>query len=172
MNSTELPKLTALQHPNTAVVLINQIRVNPNPPTWAKGPQEYSPGGKALGHASSLTVETKLGQIYMSGENRTGQRIKTYITKNKVATPFTRSEFDLMYGTGLDLTTDMIDNAIALDVIQQSSSWFYLRIMDEDGQTELEMKKYAGRKALEESIRSDDFIRQYIEAAITKAQNG
>lgn len=171
MHSEELPKLTAVQHPNTALLFINQMRENPNPPNWWKGGKMlYTPGGKALKHASSLTVMVKSGETYKNGETRIGHRLKTYLEKNKVGTPFTKSEFDLMYAEGLDLTTDLMDTAIALEVIRQAGSWFYIQVYDEDGE-DLGEKKYAGKAALEEALRSDQFIREFVQGAVTKIQS-
>lgn len=170
MHSEELPKVTALQHSNTALLFINQMRENPNPPNWWKGGKLlYAPGGKGLKHASSLTVLVKPGETYKNGDTRIGHRLKTFLEKNKVGIPFTRSEFDLMYAEGLDLTTDLIDTAIALEVIRQAGSWFYIQVYDEEGE-DLGEKRYAGRKALEDAIREDEFIRGFVQNAVTKLQ--
>jgi recombination protein RecA len=168
MHSEELPKLTALQSENTAVVFINQMRENPNPPNWWKGGKLlYAPGGKALRHYSSLIVEIKKGEIYKEGEKRVGQALKTECVKNKVGTPFLKSEFDLMYLQGLDLTSDTIDAAVRMSVIRQSGSWFYLTITDEEG-VELEEKKFAGRKALEDCLRNEEWIMDFVKKRLAE----
>jgi recombination protein RecA len=172
MHSEELPKLTAIQHPNTAVVLINQMRENPNPPSWHKGGKLlYTPGGKALRHASSLTVYVKLGEVYREGDKRVGQSLKTECIKNKVGTPFIKANFDLMYAQGLDLTSDTIDAAIRMGIIRQSGSWFYLTIVDEEG-VELDEKKWAGRKAVEDCLRTDEFIMDFVKTRLAQLDEG
>jgi recombination protein RecA len=171
MHSEELPKVVARQSKNTALLFINQMRINPNPPNWWKGGEMlYAPGGQGLKHASSMTVLVKPGETYKNGETRIGHRLKTFLEKNKVGIPFTRSEFDLMYAEGLDLTTDLIDTAIAIEVIRQAGSWFYINVYDEDGE-DLGEKRYAGRKAVEDAIRSDDFIRDFVQSAVAKIQS-
>jgi recombination protein RecA len=167
MHSEELPKLVAVCHPRTAVIFINQMRENPNPPNWWKGGKLlYAPGGKALRHYASLIVEIKPGETYKKGDIRIGHRLKTYCAKNKVGIPFLKAEFDLMYADGLDLTTDMIDTAIGIEVIRQSGSWFYIPMMDLDTGEELEEKRFAGKAALEDAIRGDEVLREYVQTRI------
>lgn len=172
MHSEELPKLVALQHPRTAIIFINQMRENPNPPSWWKGGKLlYTPGGKALRHYSSMTVEVKSGEIYKQGDSRIGHQLKTHIVKNKVGIPFLRSEFDLMYAEGLDLTSNMIDLALDTGIITQSGSWFYLNMIDPDsGEMLGEPRKFAGRANLEEAVKTEQEIHDYIESLLQRHQ--
>lgn len=103
MHSKELPKIMATVDKRTCVVLLNQMRTNPNPPAWARGKVMYAPGGGALRHASSLTILVKSGLVHKHGEQRVGQRIRTEAVKNKVGAPYQKAEFDLIYASGLDL---------------------------------------------------------------------
>lgn len=170
MHSEELPKLTAVLHKRTAVIFINQMRENPNPPTWHRGGKMlYAPGGKALRHASSMTVEIKPGEVYKKGETRIGHRLRTHIIKNKVGVPYLRAEFDLMYADGLDLTTDMIDTAIQFSIITLRGSTFYIDVMDTETGELLGEKKFAGRAALEDGIKNDPFLREYVQKLVTQA---
>lgn len=171
MHSEELPKIIAILHKRTAIVFINQMRENPNPPNWWKaGKLLYTPGGKALRHYSSLTVEIKSGQVYKKGDIRIGHRLKTHITKNKVGVPYLNAEFDMMYGTGLDLTSDMVEAAIRYGVVRQSGSWYYVSMIDLDTGEEIgEEQKFAGRSALEERVKGDDTFRDYIQTLINMA---
>lgn len=160
MHSKELPKLLATMHKRTAVVFINQMRFNPNPPSWWKGgPILYATGGKALRHASSLSVLVKAGKFYKVGDERIGLQIKTYTEKNKVSTPFKHSEFDLMFDKGIDMMSNLINTALRLEVIKQTSSWFYVDIIELDSGTVLEEFKFNGRLALEEALRTNDGLR-------------
>jgi recombination protein RecA len=170
MHSEELPKVVAKQHPQTALLFINQMRENPNPPNWWRGGKLlYTPGGKALKHASSLTVLVKAGEVYKQGDVRVGHQLKTKLEKNKVGTPFTTAEFDLMYADGLDLTTDLIDTAQALEIITLRGSNYYIQVFDEDG-VDLGEKRYQGKKALEDAVRTDDFIREFIQRCVAAVQ--
>lgn len=172
MHSEELPKIVAVLHERTAVIFINQMRENPNPPTWYKGGKLlYTPGGKALRHYSSMTVEVKSGEIYKEGERRVGHQLKTHIVKNKVGIPYMRSEFDLMYAQGLDLTSNMIDLCLDVGVISQSGSWFYIKMIDpESGEDLGEPRKFAGRAALEAEVTGSQDLREYLESMIARGQ--
>lgn len=166
MFSEELPKIIAVVSSRTAIILINQMRENPNPPSWHKGGKlMYTPGGMALKHASSFTVEIKPGETYSKGNIRVGHRLKTKIVKNKVGIPYQTAEFDLMYAEGLDLTTDMITTAIQYEIIALRGSTYYIQIADEDG-VDLGERKYAGKANLEDAVRTDEFLRQYLERRV------
>lgn len=170
MHSEELPKIVAIQHPRTAIIMINQMRENPNPPSWFKGGKLlYTPGGKALRHYSSFTVEVKPGEVYTKGNTRVGHRLKTHIVKNKVGIPYQRAEFDLMYAEGLDLTTDMIDTAINFSIITLRGSTYYINIVDFDTGEVLGEKKFAGKAALEDAIRTDEGLKEFLETAVARA---
>lgn len=157
MHSKELPKIMATLDKRTCAVLLNQMRTNPNPPAWHRGGVLlYAPGGMALKHASSLTIEVKPGLVHKHGEQRVGQRIRTEAIKNKVSAPYGKAEFDLMYATGLDLLTSMIDTAIEMEVIRRKSSFFFFDIINFDVEGEVaEEKRFAGRAALETHLRDN-----------------
>lgn len=167
MHSEELPKLVAVQSPRTAVIFINQMRIDPNPPVWAKGKVLYTPGGKALRHYSSMTVEVKPGERYKKGDTMLGHQLKTHIIKNKVGIPYKRAEFDLMYAQGLDLTTDLIDAAVQFSIISLRGSTFYVTITDDEGEI-LDERKYAGRAALEDGVRTDEGLREFLERRVAQ----
>jgi recombination protein RecA len=155
MHSKELPKILATLHKRTAAILLNQMRTNPNPPAWHRGGTLlYAPGGKALRHASSMTISVKPGQVHKHGEQRVGQRIRTEAIKNKVAVPFRKAEFDLMYNTGIDLLTSLLDTAIELEAVRKKSSFFYMDIVNfETGESE--EKRFAGRANIEQFLRDN-----------------
>lgn len=172
MHSEELPKVVATLHQRTAVMFVNQMRENPNPPSWWKGGKQlYAPGGKALRHYASMIVEIKPGQVYKKGDTRIGHRLRTNIIKNKVGVPFQTSEFDLMYASGLDLTSDMVDTAISCGAIRQSGSWFYIPMVDLDtGESLGEDRRFAGRAAMEDAIKAEDGLADYIRNLIMQAE--
>ncbi len=160
IHSTELKKVVSLCHNRTAMVIINQIRINPNPPSyWTGPPQEYSPGGTALGFYASLRVKFRTTKVFKtSGGQRIGHKIKTTVTKNKVAPPFMTAEFDIKYTDGLDSITDLLETAISLGVIYKKSSWFYFDLLADDGQEVLEEFKWLGRDKLDAAIREDSVL--------------
>lgn len=159
IHSTELKKVVSLCHDRTAMVIINQIRINPNPPSyWSGPPMEYSPGGVALNFYASLRVKFKTTKTFKtSGGQRIGHRIRTTITKNKVAPPFMTAEFDIKYTDGLDSITDLIETAISLGVIYKKSSWFYFDLLGNDGEV-IEEHKWLGRDKLDAAIRDDETL--------------
>jgi recombination protein RecA len=124
VHSDELKKMVSSLHQRTAFIMINQLREDPNPPKWWKGGKKlYSPGGRALRHYSSLSIEVKKKKPYKQGDLQVGHQVETYIFKNKVAQPFRRSLFDLFYASGVDMDQDLVASAIALGVVTKSGSW-------------------------------------------------
>lgn len=170
VHSQELKKMTAVvENGRTVFMIINQMRENPNPPVWARGKQLYTPGGRGLKHASSMTVEVSIGERYEKAGKRIGQRTKTYIVKNKVAQPFTRSEFDLMYVGGLDLTTSFIDTALEYGIIRRSGSTYYFDLYDLSTAEVVEEFKWAGRAKMVDAINADDRIKEAIAEYLKQA---
>lgn len=173
LHSSELRKLVTYLHARTAFVMINQLRENPNPPVWAKGGKVlYAPGGKALKFYSSLTVEVGKGKVYNHGDVRVGQQIKTKCVKNKVGTPFQKAEFDLMYNTGLDLVTNLIETCIEKEIIKRKSSMFFFDVVDFDTGEVIREVKVSGRAALDQCIRDDDDLRIYLETVALEMAGG
>lgn len=157
VHSSELKKLTAVQSSETAVIITNQLRANPNPPSWWRGgPMLYEPGGRALRFYASLKVKMKTTEVHRDGsKKRYGHKIQTYIEKNKVAQPYRSAEFDITYESGIDAFVDTINTAIFAGIIKKSSSWFYLDIVDLDNGEVLEEVKANGRTAMEEEIKKN-----------------
>jgi len=154
LHSQELRKMVSTISDRTAFIGINQLRENPNPPKWWKGGKQlYSPGGKAIRFYSSMTVDVRVGGFHTKNTVRIGQIQKTYIVKNKVAAPYTRAEYDLMYKGGLDLFSDLITTALRLGLIEKHSSWFSFDML-EDGSIVRTIKEN-GREAFEAAFRGD-----------------
>ncbi len=121
--SQALRKLTgAISKSNTAVVFLNQIRMKIG---VMFGNPETTTGGNALKFYSSVRIDIrKSGATLKSGTDAVGTHTKVKIVKNKVAPPFREAEFDIMYGTGIDIFGDLIDLAVKYDIVEKSGSWF------------------------------------------------
>ena len=89
------------------------------------GNPETTTGGNALKFYSSVRIDIrKSGATLKSGTDAVGTHTKVKIVKNKVAPPFREAEFDIMYGTGIDIFGDLIDLAVKYDIVEKSGSWF------------------------------------------------
>lgn len=157
LHSRELKKLISVIDPRTALVMINQIRVDPNPPPWwSAGPKEYTPGGRALRHHASLRVRIDKTKTYKNAQRqKVGHRIRTRIEKNKVSQPFREAEFDLRYDTGLDLVSDLVDTAVRAGVVKRASSWYTFDMADLETGDVIEEIKENGREAFERRVRDN-----------------
>lgn len=120
--SQAMRKMTASVH-RTGVILIfiNQLREKIG---VMFGNPETTTGGNALKFHASVRLDVRrIGQI-KDGENVIGNRVKVKVVKNKVSPPFKVTEFDLMYGSGIDSLAEIIDIAVERGIIDKSGSWF------------------------------------------------
>ncbi|MFA5814721.1 MAG: recombinase RecA [Bacteroidales bacterium] len=120
--SQALRKLTSnISKTKTCVIFINQLREKIG---VMFGNPETTTGGNALKFYASMRVDVrKIGQI-KDGEEMTGNRTRVKIVKNKVAPPFKKAEFDLVYGLGISRIGEVIDLGVDLNIIKKSGSWF------------------------------------------------
>lgn len=120
--SQALRKLTGITNKSkTIVVFINQIRMKIG---VMFGNPETTTGGNALKFYASVRMDIRrTGQI-KSGEDVIGNRTKVKIVKNKIAPPFRTAEFDIMYNEGISRTGDVLDLAVAHNIVGKSGAWF------------------------------------------------
>ena len=120
--SQALRKLTGtVSRSNTTVIFINQIREKIG---VMFGNPETTPGGRALKFYSSVRLEIRRITTIKDGTEMVGSRVRVKVVKNKVAPPFKKSEFDIMYGQGISLVGDIIDLAVEGNIVEKTGAWY------------------------------------------------
>src|SRR5579859_196466 len=120
--SQALRKLTAaINRSNTLVIFINQIRMKIG---VMFGNPETTTGGNALKFYASVRLDVRRIGAIQNGEEVVGNRTAVKVVKNKMAPPFAKVEFDLLYGEGISAEGDILDLGVKKDMIEKSGAWY------------------------------------------------
>ena len=157
--SQALRKLTAsINRSNTLVIFINQIRMKIG---VMFGNPETTTGGNALKFYASVRLDVRRIGAIKNGEEVTGNRTAVKVVKNKMAPPFTKVEFDLMYGEGISAEGDILDLAATANMVEKSGAWYSYK-GERMGQ---------GRDQAKEYLKANPAVKDELRAAIL-AKNG
>jgi recombination protein RecA len=155
--SQALRKLTAtISKTNCTVIFINQIRMKIG---VMFGNPETTTGGNALKFYSSVRLDIRRIGAIKNGEDIIGNRTRVKVVKNKVAPPFRKVEFDIMFGSGISRSGEVLDKAVDLDIVKKAGSWFSY------GDTKLGQ----GRDAVKQMIADNPELSEEIETKIKEA---
>lgn len=155
--SQALRKLTAnINKTNTTCIFINQLRDKIG---VMFGNPETTTGGNALKFYASVRLDIRrIGQL-KDGEDAIGNQTRVKVVKNKVAPPFRKAEFDIMFGEGISKTGEILDLGVEYGIVKKSGSWFSY------GDTKLAQ----GRDASKNVIRDNPDLAAELEAKIVEA---
>jgi len=155
--SQALRKLTAtISKTNTTCIFLNQLREKIG---VMFGNPETTTGGNALKFYASVRIDIRKSTPVKDGEEVLGHLTKVKIVKNKVAPPFRKAEFDIMFGEGISKTGEIIDLAEEHDIIKKSGSWYSYD----------ETKLAQGRDAVKKLLADNPELAEELEAKIVEA---
>lgn len=157
--SQALRKLTAnISKTNTCCIFINQLREKIG---VMFGNPETTTGGNALKFYASVRIDVRKVTQLKDGEDPTGNRTRVKIVKNKMAPPFRKAEFDIVFGEGISKIGEIVDLGVEFDIIKKSGSWFSYN----------DSKLAQGREAVKKLLSDNPELTEEIETRIREAMN-
>ena len=155
--SQALRKLTAsIAKTKTVCIFINQLRDKIG---VVYGNPETTTGGNALKFYASVRIDIRRTSVIKDGEEQLGARARVKVVKNKVAPPFKKAEFDIMFGEGISKLGEIIDLAVDYGIIKKSGAWFCY------GETKIGQ----GRDAVKDFLTSNTEVCDEVEAKVREA---
>ena len=155
--SQALRKLTAnISKTNTCCIFITQMRDKIG---FMFGNPETTTGGNALKFYSTIRLDVRKTTQLKDGDDATGNRTRVKIVKNKMAPPFRKAEFDILFGEGISKIGEIIDLGVEFNIIKKSGSWFSYG----------ESKLAQGRDAVKQILTDNPELAEEIEAKIREA---
>ena len=155
--SQALRKLTAnISKTNTCCIFINQLREKIG---VMFGNPETTTGGNTLKFYASVRIDVRRTTQLKDGEEALGNRTRVKVVKNKMAPPFKKAEFDIVYGEGISRAGEIVDLGVEYNIISKSGSWFSYG----------DQKLAQGREATKQLIKDNVELAEEIEAKLREA---
>ena len=123
------------------------------------GPTETTTGGNALKFYASVRIDIRASSPIKDGEEVLGRHARVKVVKNKVAPPFKRAEFDIMFGEGISKIGEIVDLGVDYGIIKKSGSWFSYG----------DKKIGQGRDSVKELLSTNEELRDEIETKLREA---
>lgn len=157
--SQAMRKLTGtISRTNTTCIFINQLREKIG---QMFGPTETTTGGNALKFYASVRLDIRSSTPIKDGDEVLGRHTKVKIVKNKVAPPFKRCEFDIMFGQGISRSSEIIDLGVETGVIAKSGAWYSYK------GTKIANGREAAKRTVEDNPELADELQEAIAAALS-----
>ncbi len=161
--SQALRKLSGvISKSQTSAIFINQLREKIG---IMFGNPEVTPGGRALKFYSSVRIDIRRIESLKQGIDIVGNRVRAKIVKNKVAPPFKKAEFDIVYGKGISREGTLIDMGVDQGIVNKSGAWYTC------GDERLGQGRENAKQFLQENLKMADEIEKKIKVAVGLIEN-